>query len=126
MKKEFGYVYILSNPIFIANIYKIGHTTQTVEERVKEIYKTGVPVIFKIELAKYVKFPEDVEKDMHRDFYYYRINKKREFFLIDLVMIKKYLDNIPGIYTHFDGEQIPNYYGEFHVLDRQMTEIIRT
>ncbi len=37
------YIYILSNPAFKDNLYKIGHTTKNVPTRANQLYTTGVP-----------------------------------------------------------------------------------
>jgi hypothetical protein len=39
-----GYLYILSNNA-MPNLFKIGFTTRTITERIRELSSTGVPVI---------------------------------------------------------------------------------
>lgn len=42
--KELGYVYILTNPSFKEDWVKIGMCSTTVEQRVKKVDSTGVPL----------------------------------------------------------------------------------
>ncbi len=82
-----GYVYVLSNPS-MPNLYKIGMTTRTVEERVKELDTTGVPTPYKIELSIQTNNPKQFERFLHRCFNQNRVNNKREFFNVSLSQIK--------------------------------------
>lgn len=78
-----GFVYVLSNPS-MPGMVKIGKTMQDdPDSRVAQLYTTGVPVPFKVEFACRVDEPDDVEKRMHTAFGPYRVNPKREFFLIE-------------------------------------------
>ena len=77
-----GYVYILTNPAFQSDIIKIGKTSRTAEERIKELYTTGVPYKFNIYATiKSTKYDE-LERQIHRIFNRYktRCNDNREFF----------------------------------------------
>lgn len=81
-----GYVYILTNPSFRSDWIKIGKTSRTVEERMRDLDTTSVPKPFEVfATMKTVKFNE-VEHLLHRtidrlsDF---RIRPNREFFNID-------------------------------------------
>ena len=73
-------VYVLTNPA-MPGLVKIGKTTQLeVEERMKQLYSTGVPVPFDCAFACKVKDATDVEKALHLAFGMTRINPNREFF----------------------------------------------
>ena len=50
-----GYVYCLSNKYFAKNLYKVGFTRKIPTDRATELYKTGVPFPFKVELYKKTK-----------------------------------------------------------------------
>lgn len=79
-----GIVYVLSNPA-MPGIVKIGKTTRaTIDERMRELYGTGVPVPFECEFACKVKMSDcaKLEKALHTAFEPNRINKNREFFKI--------------------------------------------
>ena len=85
-------VYALTNPS-ISDVVKIGMTSN-LENRLRSLYNSSVPVPFECYFACEVDSMEFVEKQLHDDF---RVNPKREFFRIDperivsilrLVMIK--------------------------------------
>lgn len=80
--KEPGYVYILTNPSFREDWVKIG-MTQNMEERLKTLDTTSLPLPFKkyatLQTSKY----EKAEKHVHHfieTFTNLRIRDKREFF----------------------------------------------
>lgn len=76
-------VYVLTNPA-MPGLVKIGKTTQLeVEERMKQLYSTGVPVPFDCAFACKVKDATDVEKALHLAFGMTRINPNREFFKLE-------------------------------------------
>ena len=76
-------VYVLTNPA-MPGIVKIGKTTQLeVEERMKQLYSTGVPVPFECAFACQVKDAAEVERALHFAFGNGRINPNREFFKIE-------------------------------------------
>lgn len=76
-------VYVLTNPA-MPGLVKIGKTTQVeVEERMKQLYGTGVPVPFDCAFACQVKDATEVEKALHFAFGNGRINPNREFFRIE-------------------------------------------
>ena len=80
---EEGIVYVLTNPA-MQNLVKIGMTTrQEVEQRMLELYTTGVPVPFECAFAGRVSDVKKVEKAFHKAFGPYRINPNREFFEIE-------------------------------------------
>ena len=89
-----GYVYIISNPSFKKNIYKIGMTKRTVKTRIAELFTTGVPTPFVVEMKIAHKKPEDLEKYLHMKFHKLRINKRREFFLVPLSTIRAELNHL--------------------------------
>lgn len=74
------YVYVLSNPSYPEGTYKIGHTTKSVKNRMKELDSTGVLTPFKLEAQYEVSDSFDAEKQIHEDLKQYRLNKSREFF----------------------------------------------
>lgn len=77
-----GIIYILINEA-MPGLVKIGQTNTTIEQRMRDLYKTGVPVPFECFHASVVENMEDVEKRIHRAFNKYRVNKNREFFEIE-------------------------------------------
>lgn len=76
-------VYVLTNPA-MPGLVKIGKTTQReVEERMKQLFGTGVPVPFDCAFACQVKDAHEVERALHFAFGNARINPNREFFKIE-------------------------------------------
>lgn len=76
-------VYVLSNPA-MPNIVKIGRTaSEDANERIAQLYTTGVPVPFKLEFACRVLAGLEAERALHVAFGPYRVNPRREFFRID-------------------------------------------
>ena len=82
-EKPVQIVYVLTNPA-MAGLVKIGKTTQQeVEDRMKQLYSTGVPVPFDCAFACRVKNAAEVEKALHLAFGMTRINPNREFFKLE-------------------------------------------
>ena len=83
--KEFGYVYILTNPSFREDWVKIGKSSRPVDVRSKELDNTAVPLPFEIyatlKTAKFDKVEKQIHKQIDRltDL---RIRQNREFFNI--------------------------------------------
>jgi len=76
-------VYVLTNPA-MPGLIKIGKTTQLeVDDRMKQLYSTGVPVPFDCAFACQVKDASEVEKSLHFAFGNHRVNPNREFFKIE-------------------------------------------
>lgn len=85
MEKEYGIVYVLSNP-WMPGLVKIGKTTSTrLKARMQNLYGTGVPEQFKVEFSCSLGLDEysEVEAMLHNAFADQRVNKNREFFQIE-------------------------------------------
>lgn len=83
-----GIVYVLTNPA-MQGLVKIGKTTRsTLENRMGELYSTGVPVPFNCEIAVEVDDETSVESVLHKAFAKFRVNPRREFFEVDPEHIK--------------------------------------
>lgn len=93
-EREKGYIYCFSNPS-IPNILKIGMTTRTPEDRLKEANSgTWVALPFKIEFYKEVQNPLQKEKDIHNFLKNKRVNDNREFFNISIENAKNIFELI--------------------------------
>ena len=88
---QIGYVYCFSNPSMIG-IYKIGYTTKTPEERLKQANTStfAPPTEYIIELSVKVSEPYKKEQIIHKLFDEYRVNPIKEFFKLSLDKIKLY------------------------------------
>lgn len=76
-----GIVYVLTNPA-MPGIVKIGKTCRELDNRLNELYSTGVPLPFECAYAARVEDESQVERAFHLAFAPNRVNNKREFFSI--------------------------------------------
>ncbi|MGI2030406.1 GIY-YIG nuclease family protein [Endozoicomonas acroporae] len=88
---ESGYVYILSNPSMYG-LLKIGYTTRTPQERVRDLNSTGVPCPFVIEYYDFFDDAYVVEGEIHTKLKKHHYGK--EFFKCDLVTAIETLQGI--------------------------------
>ena len=72
-------VYVLTNEA-MPGFVKIGVTTNDVEQRVKQLSSTELPIPFRVVHASKVNDAERIEKALHEAFADYRPNSDREFF----------------------------------------------
>ena len=98
-----GIVYALTNKAF-PELVKIGHTTSSLEDRLRSLYSTNLPSPFICRFAIEVENPDRVEKALHMALANDRHNPKREFFKVDvenLIPLMKILgrDVTPSIKT---------------------------
>lgn len=75
-------VYVLTNDA-MPGFVKVGTTRHPMEQRLKQLYTSGVPVPFECYYAGVVEHALNVERRIHRAFDVFRVNKNREFFEID-------------------------------------------
>ena len=81
-----GYIYVLKNPSFRPNLYKIGMTTRTAHDRAWEIFlgATGVPAPFQVAYTHPVTNCLVAEQRIHEKLSDFRFRRNREFFEIPL------------------------------------------
>ena len=77
-----GVVYVLTNPAMPGYV-KIGHTSQTVEERLRSLGGSHLPRPFECAAAWEFKNAPAVERALHDAFADHRGDKLREFFTLD-------------------------------------------
>jgi hypothetical protein len=89
-----GSIYILRNASHPTNVFKIGLTTKTVEERASQL--SGTPSVDKFLIAHswFVKDCVIAEKIIHHELAEYRVNEKREFFTISFEQALKTISPI--------------------------------
>ena len=92
-----GYVYCFSNPS-MPDLLKVGFTERTPDERISDLYTTGVPTPFIIEFAKKVINPRHKEKFLHKllDKYTERWCARREFFRSTPAIIRNFFELMDG------------------------------
>lgn len=74
-----GYIYFLTNKS-MPGLVKIGHTTQDVESRVRQLNSTGVPSPFLLAACVWVGDSAQVEATLHALLADHRHSANREFF----------------------------------------------
>lgn len=77
-----GIIYIMTNDAMPGYI-KIGRTTTTIEQRMKELDTTGIPRPFRCHYATEIDDHEIKEKLIHDGFADHRTRPNREFFELD-------------------------------------------
>lgn len=79
--KKAGYVYVMSNPTMDKDIYKVGRTTKSPDERAKELSaETGVALEFLVVSQWETSDCAAAEKLIHQALEPHRLSKRREFF----------------------------------------------
>ena len=105
-------------------IYKIGITTRDdVKERMKELFKTSVPVPFECEYACRVKDCKKTESAIHYAFDPERINPQREFFKTDpsrVISILKLLE-----IEDITGTINEKYQGDYSKIDLESSNKLK-
>jgi hypothetical protein len=86
-----GFVYILMNEA-MPGLSKVGKTTTTVEQRMRELDTSGVPLPFECFYAALVADIDFVERRLHDAFDDHRVRQRREFFRIAPERIKSALE----------------------------------
>jgi hypothetical protein len=81
-------VYILTNEA-MEGLVKIGRTTTSVEQRIKELDNTSIPLPFQCFYAAEVANSALVEGKLHRIFADKRIRNNREFFRVAVNQVKE-------------------------------------
>ncbi len=108
MQKEI--IYILTNESMPGYI-KIGFTNNSLEERLKQLDRTGVPLPFEIYYACEVENSREDERWLHSIFSDKRVRENREFFKIDpervVIALKRIqkTDITPGVSVGTEEEQ---------------------
>ena len=88
MNSNSGFVYCLTIPR-MPGIVKIGYTTKTIEQRLKDLDNTSVVEPLQLYYAGKVRNPLSVEKKIHEIYREYRIRPNREFFEVDADQVKR-------------------------------------
>lgn len=88
-----GELYIMRSPSMEENIFKVGFTTKTSEERAKQLSSsTGVAKPFTVLKKWKFKDAQKLETDVHIGLLAYRIEDSREFFKVEQDVIEKVIE----------------------------------
>lgn len=115
--KNFGYVYILTNPSFREDWVKIGKSSRPVDVRSKELDNTAVPLPFEIYATMKTTKYNEVEKLVHKTIDRLtdlRIRQNREFFNVAPQLA---LDIFRDIAMALDDAEITEYQKEAPDVD---------
>ena len=97
-----GYLCVLQNPS-MPNLLKICITEQMPEDKLKEENKVcNIPTFYRIILCKNVKNTNKKLKILYKLIDNYRVNKRKDFFRIDIEKIKLFFELIDGDYYKID------------------------
>ena len=118
--KNFGYVYILTNPSFREDWVKIGKSSRPVDVRSKELDNTAVPLPFEIYATMKTTKYNEVEKLVHKTIDRLtdlRIRQNREFFNVAPQLA---LDIFRDIAMALDDAEITEYQKETPAVDTEV------
>ena len=118
--KDFGQVYILTNPSFREDWVKIGKSSRPVDVRSKELDNTAVPLPFEIYATMKTTKYNEVEKLVHKTIDRLtdlRIRQSREFFNVAPQLA---LEIFRDIAMALDDAEITEYQREPHVVDMEL------
>ncbi len=83
--QDYGIVYLLTNEC-MPGLVKIGKTSRKdLDQRLRELYTTGVPLPFECKFAckVHLDYMSELENALHKAFEPQRVNENREFFKIN-------------------------------------------
>ncbi|MEE2635490.1 MAG: GIY-YIG nuclease family protein [Pseudomonadota bacterium] len=93
--EEKGEIYVMRSAQHPKDVFKIGYTTKTADERARQLESTsGQPDQFAVVNSWKVKQPRRVEGIVHEHLARYRINPRREFFKLKYAKIQSAIDHI--------------------------------
>jgi hypothetical protein len=89
---EVGVLYVMRCMAMNDEVYKVGWTSRTAEERAKELSTTGVPVPFEVVECWKHGDPSALERGVHALLDPYRIKGNREFFKVGYPELKALIE----------------------------------
>ncbi|GAD81195.1 DUF4041 domain-containing protein [Vibrio ezurae] len=119
-----GHVYVISNiGSFGENVYKIGMTRRLEPmDRVKELGDASVPFSFDVHAMIHTTDAPSLEKELHRVFDNNRlnmVNRRKEFFQVDLSDIKKAVKNFDIDDAEFIETAVAQDFNETRAMRKQ-------
>jgi len=95
------YLYLLSNPA-MPNLVKVGTTRNEPDERLRQLFSTGVPQPFVLEFCAIVKDGQVAERLTHEGLAEFRLSSNREFFkvgVLEAIQITRLAIGPHGVHT---------------------------
>ena len=107
-----GTIYIVKNPHYVENYYKVGKTSRTAEDRLSDTKNASA---FSLEsgsvvIAEYAVYNlNKVESLIHQALFEYKVDSdKKEWFKIELSELKKIIKEIVNENNSIETEEPPN------------------
>ena len=94
--KNAGKIYIMRNANLPYNVYKIGLTTKSTNERAEQLSKTSIPDRYFVMREWDVKDCYMAEKTIHGLLEKFRLDSRREFFQLDMKIANEIIDSVVG------------------------------
>lgn len=92
-----GFVYVMRCPAMDGDIFKVGRTNKTPEDRALELSKgTGVPMFFVVVQSWACEDAAEVERLSHMALAQFRITSRREFFRAKFEVIRAAIEGVLG------------------------------
>jgi hypothetical protein len=111
------YIYCLKNDA-MPGLYKLGFS-KNLYQRLDSLFTTGVPMMFECIYLKSVNSMKAAEAFLFIELDKYRFNSNREFFKLDIELIKEAFDKIDGIYIDVDK------FNKYHSIKHSKNKIIK-
>ena len=107
------------------DLLKIGHTTDTPENRIRQLNTTGIPSSFVLEACFLVSNPHGLEQSMHAALAVFRPAQNREFFKIPLAHALELTFPIILEATKTKAFEAPEKITKQHDLDEEEVHILQ-
>lgn len=82
---QFGLIYVVVNAS-MRGLIKVGYTMGALEERLKQLSTTGVPVPFEPNATFRIISPKECEQKIHEKLESFRVSTNREFPQLECVL----------------------------------------
>jgi len=122
-----GTIYIVKNPHYVENYYKVGKTSRTAEDRLSDTKNSSA---FSLEsgsvvIAEYAVYNlNKVESLIHQALSEYKVNSdKKEWFKIELSELKKIIKEIVNENNSIETEEPPNEKNTLKEGEKNFNEI---
>lgn len=90
-----GWVYVLRNATHGRDVYKVGFTTKTVDERAAQLSNTSGQIdVFNVVQSWHVRSPRVIEHEIHELLKDFRLNSRREFFQLKYEKIREVVERV--------------------------------
>ena len=126
-KSEKGFVYILTNPAFRKDWVKIGMTTRPVDERIRDLDTTSIPLPFEVYATLRTSHWSKVEHHLHSMIDKLaprkRIRSGREFFNIPPAMALELLAECASVLDEEDGLDVHHSNSELKRVVRKSASV---